>query len=111
MSAFQHLHRSLPRSPDLEHLREEAKTLKQLCASRDADALQFVAFHKGVAADAVKLADAQFALARAYGYRSWPRLKAWVEAQSRTPEQRAVLLLDAGATTDDGESPDCGVTL
>jgi hypothetical protein len=35
----------------------------------------------------------QFALARAYGFKSWPRLKAFVEAQAHTPAERGNLLL------------------
>ena len=38
----------------------------------------------------IKLADVQFALARAYGFKSWPRLKAFVEAQAHTPASAAI---------------------
>jgi ankyrin repeat protein len=97
MSSFDsnRTHRSLPRSPDLGHLRDEAKSLKKSCVSGDAGALAFVDFHLGKTTSDVKLADAQFALARSYGFKSWARLKAYVEAQARSPEERGALLLDA----------------
>jgi hypothetical protein len=36
-----HPYRSLPRSPDLGHLRDEAKALKRICASGDPTAIAF----------------------------------------------------------------------
>lgn len=88
-----HPYRSLPQSPDLGHVRDEAKLLKNTCATGDPRAQAFVHFHAGERSGPVKLADAQFALARSYGFRSWARLKAFVEAQSRSPEERGALLL------------------
>jgi ankyrin repeat protein len=95
MSWFDSIHpfRSLPRSPDLRHLREEAKSLHKSYASGDPGAIGFIDFHRGKTADTVKLADAQFSLARSYGFKSWARLKAFVEAQSRSPAELGVLLL------------------
>jgi ankyrin repeat protein len=84
---------TLPVSPDFAHLREAAKSLKKRTASGDRAAVAFVEFHKGPAAEPIKLADVQFALARAYGFKSWPRLKAYVEAQAHTPLERGNLLL------------------
>ncbi len=85
--------RTLPRSPDLDHLRDEAKALKKQCAAGDSQAAAFVQFHRGEARKPVQLADAQLAIARAYGFKSWTRLKAHVEAQAHTPAQRGELLL------------------
>jgi hypothetical protein len=48
---------------------------------------------RGPSTEPIKLADVQFALARAYGFQSWPRLKAFVEAQADTPAERGTLLL------------------
>jgi hypothetical protein len=56
--------RTLPSNPSLEYLRKEAKDLLQQLQERDA---------------MVRLADAQHELARAYGFASWPRLKAHLE--------------------------------
>lgn len=57
--------RDLPSRPDLEHLKKQAKALLRSMRERDADAT---------------LADALHALARDYGFASWPKLKAQVEA-------------------------------
>jgi hypothetical protein len=68
--------RHLPPHPNLEHLKKQAKELlHELQQQRD---------------PAVKLADAQHAIAREYGFASWPKLKAHVEAlpsDSRSSEK------------------------
>jgi hypothetical protein len=53
--------RSLPRRPDLRHLKDQAKDLLE-------------------AGGATSLSDAQFRIARQYGFDSWPKLKAHVES-------------------------------
>jgi hypothetical protein len=57
--------RDLPPRPDLEYLKKQAKALLRSMRERDANAT---------------LADALHALARDYGFASWPKLKAHVEA-------------------------------
>ena len=57
--------RDLPDRPDLEHLRKQAKALLRELRQRDAN---------------TSLADALHALAREYGFASWPKLKAHVES-------------------------------
>ena len=84
---------TLPVSADFAHLRDEAKSLKKRTAAGEPEALSFVEFHRGPSQEPIKLADVQFALARAYGFKSWPRLKAFVEAQAHTPLERGNLLL------------------
>ena len=59
--------RPLPQHPNLDHLKKQAKELLRDAQQRD---------------PAVKLADAQHTLAREYGFASWPKLKAHVEALS-----------------------------
>jgi ankyrin repeat protein len=54
----------LPAAPSLEQLRKQAKELARTSRSRG---------------EALRLSDAQQALAREYGFSSWPRLKAYVE--------------------------------
>ncbi len=54
--------RSLPSRPDLRHLRDEAKRRRK-------------------AGEFPSIALAQLAVAREYGFRSWPRLKFHVEAR------------------------------
>ena len=58
--------RELPAQPNFEYLKKEAKELL------DAQRQQYPGW---------KLADAQHALARDYGFDSWPKLKAHVESQ------------------------------
>ena len=53
--------RPLPERPDLRHLKDQAKDLLK-------------------AGQATSLADAQFQVARQYGFASWPKLKAHVES-------------------------------
>jgi len=57
--------RDLPSRPDFDHLRKQAKALLRILRQQRADA---------------SLADAQHALARKYGFPSWPKLKAHIEA-------------------------------
>jgi hypothetical protein len=61
--------RDLPPRPNLDHLRKQAKEL-----------LEFLRQQKPES----QLADAQHAIARDYGFDSWPRLKAHVELEAET---------------------------
>lgn len=110
--------RPLPAQPNLTQLKEQAKDL--LCAHRAGQpaALQRLReFHPrfrstsdvSIASTPLKLTDTQLAVAREYGFRSWPRLKAFVENPQHEDLQapyhmkiadphfrQAVELLDAG---------------
>jgi hypothetical protein len=68
--------RHLPVRPNLEQLRHQAKDLLRAVRERDPGALADVGRHlaRPPAPEALKLADAQLALARSYGVSSWPRL-------------------------------------
>jgi hypothetical protein len=70
----------LPERPSLEQLRKQAKDLLRAWRDGDAAAVQRVRAHKPHAAEPV-LADAQFTLAREYGFDSWPALIHHVEAR------------------------------
>jgi glyoxalase superfamily protein len=59
--------RDLPPRPNLDHLKKQAKELLQTLKQQSPDA---------------QLADAQHALAREYGFASWPRLTAHVEGET-----------------------------
>ena len=59
--------RQLPPHPHLEHLKKQAKELLRELQQRD---------------PAVKLSDAQHAIAKEYGLASWPKLKAHVASLS-----------------------------
>ena len=74
MSTF----RPLPARPSLEYARKEAKTLLRQLRAGDREALARArSRHPRLSETApsnVRLADAQFVLAREYGFASWPRL-------------------------------------
>jgi len=73
--------RELPARPNLEHLKNQARTLlNERQASNPAAIARFTAF--GIAADPPRLADALHVIAREYGFDTWPLLKAHVEAGS-----------------------------
>ena len=72
--------RTLPDRPDLDQLRRQAKDLLDAFRHGDADATADVHAHYGRPdATAFALHDAQLVLARAYGFDSWPKLKAFVD--------------------------------
>lgn len=110
--------RRLPAHPNLEHLKHQAKDLLSAQRSYEPQAFQRLReFHprtRGrsddeIAATPLALSDAQLAIAREYGFPSWPKLKAFVEntdarvldlpAHERIADptfRRAVDLMDAG---------------
>jgi ankyrin repeat protein len=72
--------RSLPKHPNLEQLRKQAKDLLEEYRSGDPGAVAEVErFERRPDPAAFALNDAQRVLARAYGYDSWPKLKAFVD--------------------------------
>lgn len=82
--------RSLPSRPDLAQQKKLAKELLESFASGDAKALARV---RSELPDKQKiaLADAQFVLAREYGFENWAALKQHIEARAddkRSPEER-----------------------
>lgn len=72
-----------PRRADLERLRRHAKDLQRAYNLGNDGARDLVACHlpKGAEGARLKLAYAQFVIARVHGFSSWPRLKAYVEAR------------------------------
>jgi ankyrin repeat protein len=72
--------RQLRPHPDLDQLKRQAKELLDAFRSGEAKALSEVQAHyRGAKADTFALHDAQLVIARAYGFDSWPQLKAFVE--------------------------------
>ena len=69
----------LPARPSLEQLRKQAKDLLRAWQNGDAIAVERIRQHKPQASVPC-LADAQFALAREYGFESWPKLVHHVRA-------------------------------
>ncbi len=72
--------RTLAERPDLDQLKRQAKELLQAFRAGDASAVAEVnALFRGADAATFALHDAQLVLARAYGFESWPKLKAFVD--------------------------------
>jgi uncharacterized protein len=65
----------LPARPDLDQLRHQAKDLLRAAESGDGAALERI----HAVTDRLTLASAQLAVAREYGFASWPKLKTEVE--------------------------------
>ena len=75
---------SLPERPSLQQLRKQAKELLQQLRSGNPSATARLRKYKAILADPI-LADAQFVLAREYGFESWPKLVHYIHA-SQTPD-------------------------
>jgi hypothetical protein len=111
--------RQLPAHPSLEHLRHQAKDLLRQHSERDPAAAQRLReFHPNLrhATDQqifsapLTLSDAQLAIAREYGFASWPRLRHHIEKPGVSDNlallhheriedpifRRAVSLIDSG---------------
>jgi hypothetical protein len=82
------MRRSLPAHPSLAYLKHEAKDLRTGAREHETEALTTLrrlhrftdASDTEIAAAAVTLSEAQFALALTYGFPSWPAMKRHVEA-------------------------------
>src|SRR6266700_3584447 len=79
------MNRSLPtrafrEHSDLDQLKRQAKELLEAFRGGDPAAVKEVnAHYRGADAATFALHDAQLILARAYGFESWPKLKAYVD--------------------------------
>lgn len=76
--------RKLPAKPDLKQLKKQAKDLLKAFQARESNAVAEVRVHyRGPAsqleAEKFQLSDAQLVLARAYGFDSWTKLRAFVD--------------------------------
>jgi ankyrin repeat protein len=90
--------RALTDRPDLDQLKRQAKELLDACRAGDASAIAEVAAHYHDASlSSFALHDAQLVLARAYGFESWPKLKAFVDGVTDQRLRAAVRDGDAAA--------------
>jgi len=80
--------RVLPKHPDLDQLRRQAKELLDAVRAGEPNAVsEAAARYPGVDPQKFALHDSQLVLARAYGFHSWPRLKAYLsEGMIKPPE-------------------------
>jgi ankyrin repeat protein len=88
--------RRLPKQPSLQQLRKQAKELLEKYRAGDSAAVAEVQqFERRANPSAFALNDAQRVLARAYGYESWPKLKAFVDGANIARLAEAVQAGDA----------------
>jgi ankyrin repeat protein len=86
--------RELPARPNLEHLKNQARTLLRQSLVSDASATaRFVAF--GITATTPKLADALHVIAREYGFDTWPALKLYIDVASEEPVEALTAAIKA----------------
>jgi hypothetical protein len=81
--------RNLPNPPSLDHLKKQAKSLLKQVRAEDHEAVALAAEFHPVST----LADAQVAIARSYGFASWPRLVhhlELVEHYTRYPHRQEI---------------------
>jgi len=91
---------TLPTDPNLDHLRRQAKDLLRAAKSGDGDGRRRMQ-HVG---EQLTLAVAQLALAREYGYQSWPRLKAEVETRRLDLAHKVEAFLEASVQDTTGRA-------
>src|SRR3970282_1950945 len=72
--------RAMREHPDLDQLKRQAKELLDAYRSSSPDAVvEGEGYHRTAAPETFALHNAQFVLARSYGFESWPKLKAAVD--------------------------------
>ena len=72
--------RVMRENPDIDQLRRQARELLEAYRAQSPDTvLEVEAYHRTSTPATFALHDAQFVLARSYGFESWPKLKAGVE--------------------------------
>jgi len=72
--------RAMRENPDLDQLKRQAKELLEAYRASSAEAAaEITAYHRTATPETFALHDAQFVLARSYGFESWPKLKAAVD--------------------------------
>src|SRR5262245_59291368 len=77
--------RAMRENTDLDQLKRQAKELIEAYRGSSPDAVEEVtAYHRTATPETFALHDAQFVLARSYGFESWPKLKAAVDGVTAT---------------------------
>ena len=90
--------RAMRDNPDIDQLKRQARELLEAYRAQSPDALlEVAAHHRTASPETFALHDAQFVLARSYGFGSWPKLKAAVEGVTTKRLYEAVKTGDHGA--------------
>jgi ankyrin repeat protein len=83
--------RAMRENPDLDQLKRQTKELLEAYRASAAEAVaEVTAYHRTATPEAFALHDAQFVLARSYGFESWPKLKAAVDGVTAARLHEAV---------------------
>jgi len=83
--------RAMRENPDIDQLKRQAKELLDAYRASSPDAVAEVnAYHKTASPENFALHDAQFVLARSYGFENWPKLKAAVDGVNEKKLHEAV---------------------
>src|SRR6478735_6275842 len=91
MSDTRRFARTLSPHPDLNQLKRQAKELLAAHRAGDDDATAEIAqFYRDADPATFALHDAQLVIARAYGFDSWPKLKAFVDGATVSRLMEAV---------------------
>ncbi|HEY6341274.1 MAG TPA: ankyrin repeat domain-containing protein [Bryobacteraceae bacterium] len=90
--------RAMRENPDLDQLKRRAKELLEGYRASSPEAVaEVTAYHHTATPENFALHDAQFVLARSYGFESWPKLKAAVEGVTVRKLHEAVERADLNA--------------
>jgi ankyrin repeat protein len=85
-------------NPDIDQLKRQARELLEAYRAQSPDAvIEVAAHHRTATPETFALHDAQFVLARSYGFESWPKLKAAVDGVTTARLHDAVQKGDRGA--------------
>src|SRR6476620_4238782 len=72
--------RRMRETPDIDQLKRQARELLEAYRAQSPEAVvEVAAHHRTATPETFALHDAQFVLARSYGFESWPKLKAAVD--------------------------------
>src|SRR5258708_28230407 len=90
--------RAMRENPDIDQLKRQTRELLEAYRAQSPDAvIEVGAYHRTATPDTFALHDAQFVLARSYGFASWPKLKAAVDGVTTARLHEAVQRGDVGA--------------
>ena len=90
--------RAMRENPDIDQLKRQARELLEAYRAQSPDAvIEVAAHHRTATPETFALHDAQFVLARSYGFESWPKLKAAVDGVTTKRLHEAVQKGDLGA--------------
>ncbi len=90
--------RAMRENPDIDQLKRQAKELLEAYRGSAAEAVaEVTAYHRTADPETFALHEAQFVLARSYGFESWPKLKAAVDGVTAAKLYDAVQSADLDA--------------